>query len=301
MDGGLGEEVFRKAGKPRDPLWSSQVLMNEPALVKEAHQDFIRAGAQIITINSYSATPTRLERDGDKDWFEDLQNKAFLVAAEAREELGYTAQEVQIAGCLPPLIGSYSSDPRSFAELKEEYQQIVAIQSSRVDLWIIETISVLREAQAALEAAVESGKPVLLSFTLSDEDSGKLRSGESIRDVLPALPLSQLDGLLFNCSFPETIGAALASLNELAIPYGGYANGFTSVEPLKPGGSVDALEARQDLTPQNYARQVMDWVAGGATMVGGCCEVGPQHIAELRRQLKNQGYALRSLHGGSSS
>jgi S-methylmethionine-dependent homocysteine/selenocysteine methylase len=295
LDGGLGQEIYRKAGKPAHPLWSTKVMMETPHLVKEAHQEFIQAGARVITTNSYTATPTRLQRDGQAEWFEDLQQKAFAIADEARQELGYPAEQVQIAGCLSPLVGSYTADERTFSELKQEYQQIVAAQAPRVDLFLIETISVIREAQAAVEAAQDSSLPVLLSFTLSDEEAGKLRSGEPVADAVTALAGYNLSGLLFNCSYPESITEGLKQLAGLAIPYGGYANGFTSVEPLKPGGTVDALSARKDLDEQHYATEVMNWVEGGASIVGGCCEVGPSYIAKLREELESRGYSVSSL------
>jgi S-methylmethionine-dependent homocysteine/selenocysteine methylase len=295
LDGGLGQEIYRKAGKPAHPLWSTKVMMETPHLVKEAHQEFIQAGARVITTNSYTATPTRLQRDGQAEWFEDLQQKAFAIADEARQELGYPAEQVQIAGCLSPLVGSYTADERTFSELKQEYQQIVAAQAPRVDLFLIETISVIREAQAAVEAAQDSSLPVLLSFTLSDEEAGKLRSGEPVADAVTALAGYNLSGLLFNCSYPESITEGLKHLPGLAIPYGGYANGFTSVEPLKPGGTVDALSARKDLDEQHYATEVMNWVEGGASIVGGCCEVGPSYIAKLREELESRGYSVSGL------
>jgi S-methylmethionine-dependent homocysteine/selenocysteine methylase len=295
LDGGLGQEIYRKAGQPAHPLWSTKVMMEQPHLVKEAHQEFIQAGARVLTINSYTATPSRLQRDGQLSWFKELQQKAFDIADEARRALGYSAEEVQVAGCLPPLVGSYTADERSYAALKEEYQQIVAEQAARVDLFIIETISVIREAQAATEAVAESGKPFLVSFTLSDTESGKLRSGEAITEALETVKGHNISGLLFNCSFPESITAGLKHLKGAGIPYGGYANGFTSVEPLKPGGTVDALEARQDLNEQQYATTVMNWVADGATIVGGCCEVGPAYIARLRDELQANGYQISPL------
>jgi len=295
IDGGVGQEIFRKAGKPAHPLWSTKVMMEEPAIVKEVHQEFIDAGARIITTNSYTCTPTRLERDGEKDWFEELQIKSFDIANAARQSRGFSSQEVQIAACIPPLIGSYTSDPRSFAELKAEYQQIVDIQAPRADLFIIETISVIREAQAAVEAALEGEKPILLSFTLSDDKPHKLRSGESIEEAIDALKGYKLEGLLFNCSFPETITKGLENIKKSRIPFGGYANGFTTVEPLKPGGTVGELTARKDLDASTYAQQVLEWIEHGASIVGGCCEVSPTHIAELRDQLINKDYRITPL------
>ena len=79
-------------------------------------------------------------------------------------------------------------------------------------------------------------------------------------------------------------------LNNLSVL--AYANGFTSIETLKPGGTVASLEARHDLGPEQYAAFAMNWVRNGARVVGGCCEVGPAHIAELARQLAQAGLEI---------
>ena len=66
---------------------------------------------------------------------------------------------------------------------------------------------------------------------------------------------------------------------------GGYANGFTAIDALVPGGNVDALSARTDLGPEAYGDFAMSWIDAGASIVGGCCEVGPAHIAHLHQRL----------------
>jgi S-methylmethionine-dependent homocysteine/selenocysteine methylase len=70
------------------------------------------------------------------------------------------------------------------------------------------------------------------------------------------------------------------------LTFGAYANGFTSITALQPGGTVDSLKARTDLGPSAYADFAQSWAELGATIIGGCCEVGPAHIAELRTRLK---------------
>jgi len=295
LDGGVGQEIYRRAGKPADPLWATRVMMNQPDIVKNVHQDFISAGASMITINSYTSTPTRLERDGKLRWFDKLQRQASAIAAAARDELGNSAADVQIAGCLPPLVGSYVANERSFSDLKQEYEQIVAIQAPEVDVLLIETMSNIVEAKAALAAAMPSNKPVCLSFTLSDANPNQLRSGESMKEALDAIAAEDVNAILLNCSFPETINEGLMALKHLNKPYGGYANGFTTVEPLEPGGTVDMLSARKDLDEKQYAQHAMNWVKNGATITGGCCEIGPAHIAYLRRQLEVEGYHIVSF------
>ncbi len=295
LDGGMGQEIFRRAKQPAHPMWSAKVMMDQPEIVKEVHLDFLKAGARIATINSYTCTPTRLKRDGQAEWFEKLQKLAIRIASEARDALGADADNVQIAGCLPPLIGSYTTDERTFQALRDEYRQIVEVQAPGVDLFIIETISNIQESKAAVEAALEADKPVLLSYTLADNTPYTLRSGESITDALNAISQYTLQGLLFNCSFPESISLGMEKVQCLEIPFGGYANGFTSVEALKPGGTVDALSAREDLDEKAYAHHVMDWLNKGASIVGGCCEVGPAYIEHLHQELQRRGYTVTAL------
>ena len=69
-------------------------------------------------------------------------------------------------------------------------------------------------------------------------------------------------------------------------PFGAYANGFTGIpaEFNKVGATVDIVKSRTDLGPDAYAEFAAAWIADGATLIGGCCEVGPAHIAELKRR-----------------
>ena len=160
--------------------------------------------------------------------------------------------------------------PRQTALFRfKKYERIVSIQAPIVDLFLIETISSIKEAKAAIEAVSESGKAAYLNFTLSDKQPKQLRSGESIDEALNSISRYYPDALLFNCSFPETISAGLKSIKHLDIPYGGYANGFTTVETLKPGGTVGQLSARKDLDEEKHAGYVMNWIKDGLPSLAG--------------------------------
>jgi len=288
LDGGLGQEIYKRSKLPAHPLWSIKVMMEDGDVVQEVHQDFIQAGARILTLNTYTATPTRLRRDGQLEWLSPLQAKAYELADAARKASGEPHGEVQLAGCLPPLQGSYSPESTlPYADCVAEYREIIALQPG-VDLFIAETLSTVREGLAAAEAMQGTSKPLLLSFTLSDDAPNCLRSGERIPEMLEAIADLDLAGLLFNCSLPESITQALPELQASPFPYGAYANGFQSVKALRPGGTVDVLDAREDLGPTAYADLAMHWVLEGASYIGGCCEVGPDHIAELRRRIERE-------------
>jgi S-methylmethionine-dependent homocysteine/selenocysteine methylase len=285
----MGQELLRRSGREPTALWSAQVMREAPEIVRDLHADYIRSGSRVITLNTYSVTPERLQEHGAAGEFETLQRAAIGAANNARDLCGVDG--VKIAGCLPPLVASYRPDLAPDGETSiNTYRRIVAAQAEHVDLFLCETMSSLAQARAAVLAAKESGLPVWVGLTVSDDGSGKLRSGEELSGVLAALDGIGVDAKLLNCSRPEAISAAWPVFSLTPGRFGAYANGFTSVESLKPGGTVKSLEARLDLGPDEYAAFALTWVADGASLIGGCCEVGPEHIARLAERLREQGY-----------
>ncbi len=291
-DGGMGQELVRRSKSKPTPLWSARVLIDEPDLVRDLHVEFIEAGAKVVTINTYAATPERLAREGVGELFQPLQKAGIDLARQARDAAGDCA----IAGCLPPLFGSYAPKLTiSYQATLDIYRRIVAEQADHVDLILCETMASAEEAHAAATAACEAGKPVWVSWTLAEEPGARLRSGEALVEAAAAVAHLPLAARLVNCSRPETIDAALAALKGLGAPVGAYANGFTATDALKHGGTVDVLHARHDLDPAAYAEFATGWVEAGLDIVGGCCEVGPAHIAALRDRLLAAGHSLVGL------
>ncbi|MGB3406550.1 MAG: homocysteine S-methyltransferase family protein [Jannaschia sp.] len=296
LDGGNGQEINRRSRKGSHPLWSLEVMFDTPEVVVDVHAEFIAAGARVISLNTYPATPTRMERAGCADRFDEAHTTAIRLAREAIQRSDRPEGSVQIAGCLPPLVASFRAEvSKGYAASLEEYRRIVSAQAQDVDLFLIETMSNITEARAALDAAIEAGKPVHVGLTLDDTSAGTLRSGERLEDALAALVPKGPDGVFVNCSAPEAITMAMPVLASAGIRFGGYANGFTSVAALVPGGTVDSLVVRSDLSPEVYADFAMQWVALGATVVGGCCEVGPAHIRHLADRLGAAGHRVTGL------
>lgn len=293
LDGGLGQEINLRSDGPATALWSVEVMMSRPDIVEAVHQDFIKAGADAITVNAYTATRSRLARNGHPEWFEDAQANALKLANKARQDTG---ADIQITGCLPPLVASYVTEvAEDYDNSLVAYQEIVAAQQDGVDVMFIETIGLIAEANAGIDAAKASGKPVYVSFTLNDDGSNTLRSGEQLEDAVAQAASRGVDGIMVNCSIPEAITVAMPVLATAACRFGGYANGFTSIDKLKPGGNVDSLKARTDLDPAAYGNFVAQWLDMGASIIGGCCEVSPAHIAYLDQMLKDAGVARRKL------
>ncbi|MCB2117352.1 MAG: homocysteine S-methyltransferase family protein [Rhodobacteraceae bacterium] len=290
LDGGMGQELIARSGDAPTPLWSTQVMIDHPGLVRQVHADYFAAGATVATTNTYAIHHDRLVKFGLDDRFAALHAQALAEAQAARKAHGVG----RIAGSLGPLVASYRPETHPpHAEAVAKYAEIAGLLAPGVDLLLAETVASLPHARAVLEGALTAGKPVWLSVTLDDENGTRLRSGEAVAD-LAAIASGGASAILANCSAPEAMAAALEVFAEFGLPYGAYANGFQQItkEFLKDSPTVDALSARPEMTPARYADFVLRWVDMGATIIGGCCETTPAHIAEIARRLTAAGHRI---------
>jgi homocysteine S-methyltransferase len=158
-----------------------------------------------------------------------------------------------------------------------------------VDVWLAETQSSIAEIRAAHEALGTNTKPLWISFTLDDEPEGDavtLRSGESVDTAVREALALGAKAVLFNCSQPEVMEAAVVAarkvIGDRGVDIGVYANAFPP-QSKKATANAVILDIRADLDPLSYTGWAQRWVDQGATMVGGCCGISPEHIAELSR------------------
>jgi Homocysteine/selenocysteine methylase (S-methylmethionine-dependent) len=260
--------------------------------VQAVHGDYFAAGASLATTNTYAIHHDRFVKFGLDHRFLDFYDAALTEAEAARAKAG----KGLLAGSMGPLVASYRPETLPpHAEAVAKYAEVAAIMAPRVDLLIGETVASLAHARALVEGAKQGapGKPLWLSLTVEDRDGTLLRSGESLADIAPLA--AQVDAVLCNCSAPEAMDQAMPVLAAMGKPFGAYANGFQQITSdfLKDNPTVDALSARPEMTPERYADFALGWVEQGATLVGGCCETGPAHIAELARRLRAAGHPIR--------
>ncbi|WP_299955797.1 homocysteine S-methyltransferase family protein [uncultured Roseobacter sp.] len=283
LDGGMGQELIHRAGDRPTPLWSTQVMSDHPGMVQGVHADFFAAGATIATTNSYAIHHDRLEGTGLEDQFSALHAKAIAEAQAARAAHG----SGKIAGGIGPLGASYRPDLHPASDVAVRlFGEVAQLLAAECDFLVLETVASVAHARDALEGARQTDLPAWLSLTVSDTDGTRLRSGEPLTEALEVAAAA--DAVLINCSAPEAVTEALPVIAKLGKPFGGYANAFEQITEdfLKEKPTVDALKARRDMGPRAYAGYVMQWVGLGATIVGGCCEVSPAHIAEIARRLE---------------
>ena len=285
----------------------------------ETHAEFIRAGATVIETWNYSVTKHWLRAqphlatkpDAEVDAvLEDLLRRSVRLAKQARDQC--EVANVLVAGALPPLGASFDSDaPLDLltaepVDVRASYEQIARVLDAEgVDLFLVETCARVSFAAAALAAcrSVNPETPVWVSMTLQDQ-APLVWSGESIEEVVTALVVGgEVKGgvappsaILFNCSPPEVISQALKQLRPLfSGQIGGYANcrgarlryGAEQALAQKELGAEMAVHGvREDLDPELYARWATDWLKkGGASIFGGCCGVGPEHIQAVAQAI----------------
>ncbi|KAF9740891.1 hypothetical protein PMIN06_011167 [Paraphaeosphaeria minitans] len=303
LDGGMSRELIRLQAPFRQPEWSALALLEAPHLVRQAHADFAAAGARVLTTNSYALVPFHIGLERFQARGEQLAALAGRLAREtadscAEGEAGRgEGKSVRVAGSLPPIFGSYEPELYDAALVQERLAVLVKGLGPYVDVWLGETLSLVAEAEAVRVATRESGKPVWIAFTLDDGVAGaeqapaRLRSGESVREAAQWAVGAGVEALLFNCSQPEFMDAAIkdarhvfeqeaAASGARAPLIGVYANAF---EPK--AGDEAANEAisdtRAELTPELYLEFARRWVEIGATIVGGCCGIGCDHIRKV--------------------
>jgi len=283
LDGGMGQELINRNASGQGVLWSAKALFDHPEAVQAVHEDYIHAGADIITTNSYACIRNNFEPEGLLDRLGEMNRLSAELAQRARDSAG---KPVKIAGSMGPQRGSYRPDlVGSFEKTEALYHEQAEFLAPHVDFFICETLSCIVEARAAVVAASATGKPVWLSWSIEDTGASRLRSGELLHAAWQDIADSGVSAALLNCSPPEAISMVLPELVSMCdIPTGAYANAFTPIpEKWDFHGDESIPPSRTDVTPEAYADHAADWVSAGARIVGGCCEVGPAHIAQLNR------------------
>lgn len=300
LDGGMGKELHRIGAPFGQPEWSALALLEEPERVAEAHRNFVRAGAGVIIVNAYALVPFHLGPERFAARGRELADLAGRLARRVADEADHP---VRVAASLPPLFGSYDPDSFDVAAAPELLRPLIEGQAPWVDLWIAETVGSVAETsfvRRELDRIGVAGER-WLSFSLADQpgtgipgaelDRPTLWSGESLTAAVEAAvgaddEARPADAVLLNCAAPEAITLAIgeisASLDSLGAntPIGAYANGFPPRPEVYAPNEV-VLGRRDDLTPVGYAEHVRRWIDRGATIVGGCCGIHPEHIAEL--------------------
>lgn len=286
LDGGTGRELEAQGASIDPPLWSANALYTDPDIVKAVHKSFIAAGAEVITANTYAITHYHLSNAGKADDQLRLLGIAYTQARQAREE---TNSDVRIAASFPPLSESYRADlVRGEQQLEQEYAMLIdqAIKH-QVDILLGETLSQAKEARIIAQVAKKTDIPLWISFTVNE--TGNLRSGESLRDVAIELLHHGVKALLVNCSTIENIDSSMDIYQQLGqeftFQYGAYGNRYDEIRKDYTL-ALQSTAINQEISPVQYTDAVKSWIRKGASIVGGCCGIGPEYIQHMQQNIQ---------------
>jgi S-methylmethionine-dependent homocysteine/selenocysteine methylase len=273
LDGAMGTELQRRNVDVSLPLWSARSVADNPDTVLAIHRAYLDAGADIITTNTFRTTARTYRRAGLTDQSEEYTRRAVALAIEARSE--FVDRPILIAGSLAPLEDCYRPElvPSEHHLLDEHANHAYRLAAAGVDFILLETMGTVREARAACQAAVLTGKEVVVSFLFRPD--GRLYGGDSLDDALLALMPLKPAAFSLNCVSPRHINGPLLRLLTLTdLPVAVYAN--VGIPGDEQSGSFHT-----DVSPEEYAEFACTWVECGAAIVGGCCGTTPEHIGRL--------------------
>jgi len=281
LDGGIGTEILR-----RNVTWADHQLASKPDFVRGIHEDYIKAGADVISTNSFQLCRRALynhfrdEKHAKHIGARDLEGRAnellaasVKLAVEARERAG-AAKRVAVAGAVTTLEWRFRPDlapdaKRAQAEYREIFQ---VVKDAGADLVLLETVNSVMEARVAMEVAQALKLPCWVAFV--PDYRGKLFTSETLQQAVAALEPLGVDAILLNCAPPDDISSGMKDLAPHAkVPIGTYAH----VGRFDPPEWMFTAE----YPPARYRDESARWKQMGATILGGCCGTTPDHIAQL--------------------
>ena len=283
----LTQRIWVADGAMGTMLYAKGVFVNRcydelnlslPAIVRDVHQEYVRAGADLIETNTFGANRKRLAEFGFADKARLINRAGVRIAREAAREQAFVAAAIGPLGVRLEPLGSTSVD-----EARSVFrEQIEALVEAGVDCLMLETFRDLNEIRAAVEAAREAaGSEIVLVAHLSIEDDGRLQDGTSIKDFTRALDAMPVDVIGLNCSSgPQVMFETLEKMTA-----------FTNkpLSALPNAGLPASVDGRNIYlcSPEYMAHYAARFVEAGARIVGGCCGTTPEHIKEIRNQVRN--------------
>ena len=291
LDGGVSTEIQKRGVPLHSNVWSGLTTKTHPDEVRQVHEDYIRAGSQVITANTYATARHVLESINLGHESKMINLKSVQLAQQARDNAA--DGEVWIAGSMssmPPLTASHEVAVGKHVEAS--YQELAeCLAHAGVDLIIAEMMRDIDNATMVIKAAVATGLPVWIGYsTMMAEDGTDVRS------------------LRWKSNDSTTESLDFATLVKALSPLGGQAAGImhTQVNNIDPalevlgrhwsGPKLAYAETGRLLvpdwsfeeicSPQDYAKEIEGWInKHGVQIVGGCCGTGPEHIRALKSLL----------------
>ncbi|MFE7746546.1 homocysteine S-methyltransferase [Nocardia sp. NPDC057455] len=283
-DGGSATELEARGHDLSDALWSARLLVDEPAAIEAVHAAYFRAGADIATTATYQASFEGFAARGlTRTESVRLWQRGVALACAARDACADDGRRRWVAASIGPY-GAARADGseyrgrygRTVAELRAWHRpRMEVLAEAGADLLALETVPDLDEAEALVDVVNDLGVPAWLSYTI---DGARTRAGQPLADAFAvAAGSDSIVAIGVNCCAPADVAAAVEPAARTGKPVIVYPNS---------GEGWDAAGHRWTGSVQFAPRQAHEWYGRGARIIGGCCRVGPAHIARLARELR---------------
>lgn len=279
LDGGTGTELQRRGVPMNELAWSGAAVLSHANVVRAVHEDYLRAGSEVITTNTFGSTRQMLEPAGFADHVEIINRRGVQLALEARENVGVPQARVAASISAMPAGFDRNAYQRPEIELASYREAIHYVVDAGADLIALEMMEDTVHAARAMQAATEAGLPVWLGVSCKSDTAGQItgfgRPDVLLTDVLEALLPLGPDVVNVMHTDIRTIPAAIQLIRQRwtgpigVYPESGY---FT-----KPNWNfVDVI------APDTLVQEARRWVRSGVEFIGGCCGTGPEHIRALK-------------------
>ncbi|MGI9425027.1 MAG: homocysteine S-methyltransferase family protein [Hyphomicrobiaceae bacterium] len=285
LDGGTGTELERRGVKMDPDAWCGPATLSNIATLEEIHADYMRAGADVVTANTYATSRMMLKQAGIAHEFERINRTAIAAAGRARELSGRA--NVAIAGSLSHMIPRPNRElfvdfvvPPSEAELADAYSELAHfIRDAGCDLLMVEMMYHPYRMAPAFAAGAGCGLPMWAGFAARRNENGDVVSFAKdadipFKDVVSILKSYDVAAAGIMHTPSDVVADAVAILRDvydgplLAYPDSGYFR--------MPHWNFEDV-----ITPDDLAQFARDWMTQGVRIIGGCCGLGPAHIAAI--------------------
>jgi len=272
MDGAMGSLIYEK-GIFIDKCYD-ELNLSRPELIRDIHEEYIRAGAMVIETNTYGANRFKLKSHMLNDCIEEINLKGVELAREA------AGDNIYVAGSMGP--SGVEMEPFGDTSLEEIFQaykeQTGILCKAGVDLYILETFQDIREMEQAIKAIKSvCTLPVVAMMTVGED--GKTRYGVDVEDIIRRLDSSEASVIGLNCTVgPKSMLDFMDQISRISTK---------PVSIMPNAGRPQFTDGRMIYmsTPEYFSVYTKRFIDKGVRMLGGCCGTTPEHIAKMANAL----------------
>ena len=283
LDGGTGTELQKRGLEMAPGAWCGPVSLKNSDVLEQVHLDYIEAGADIITANTYASSRMMLREAGYEDQFEEINRIAIEAALSAREKSG--RKDILVAGSLSHMVPvaegtDHVSKTTPPLEIMEEAFEELAMLHKQLgcDLILLEMMKHPERIHAVMKGAQKTGLPLWAGFSFKEDDSGEVCCYDdqniSVEEVLNAIPLESVEVMGVMHTSASLTGQIIEKLKHVW-------SGPLSAYPDSGFFKMPDWQFEKILTPSEFLEFSRQWHVNGVRILGGCCGLGPEHIQAL--------------------